>query len=166
MTYNITWWTDPANKQKISNLSSTSFTHLSLTNGTTYYYIVTAVQTITNGTTVTTTGTDSAQVSVVPEAITPAVPAGLSAATGNQQVSLSWGKDKSGTTVTYNIYWSTDTSVITDTSVVLAKWTKISSITTNSFVHSGLKAGTTYYYVVTAQRDGESGYSNRISATP
>jgi len=170
LTYTINWWTSTnSTPQTIiysppsSSASSPSYSQYFLANGTTYYYNVTAVQNVTtNGTTVQNPGgTTSATVSVVPEAIAPPVPSGLSAAAGNQQVSLSWSNNDTGYTVTYNLYYTT-------TPTVASSWAEITNIPSNSYVHTGLTTGTTYYYQVTAQINGvsESGKSNVIAVTP
>jgi len=154
LTYSVNWWMGGEAKgahQPISNLTSTSFTHQSLSNGTQYYYSVTAVQTGTSPSTY-----DSATLSVTPEAKAPAVPSGLSAAAQSQQVNLAWTKDNSGDAVSYNLYWSTDDST----------WSKISNISSNAYTQTGLQSGVTYFYKVSCQGAGESNYSNIVSATP
>jgi hypothetical protein len=176
LVYNVYWSNTPITALSGANkitVTGTSFTHPGLTNGSVYYYVVTAMVTgrDVNGKDIAATSFESAfdacgQVSVTPEAKFPGVPSGLAAATGNQQVALSWNRDKTGNTVSYNLYWTTDASVISDSFVVPSKWTKISSLTSNSYVHSGLTSGKTYYYMVTAVIDGESDYSARVSATP
>ena len=144
---------------KISTGTATSFTHQSLTNGATYNYLVAAVQTITVAGIVSTVETDSATVSVMPEAKTPAVPSGLSAATQNQLVALAWTKDSSSDTVTYNVYWSTDPTNLSN---------KVSNLTSNAYTQTGLLTGQTYYFRVSSQivGAGESAQSNLVSATP
>lgn len=176
LVYNVYWSNTPltslSGAGKVT-VTGTSYTHPGLINGAAYYYVVTASVTgmDASGKEIADTIFESAfdacsQVSVVPEARFPAVPSGLAAATGNQQVALSWNRDKTGNTVSYNLYWTTDASVISDSFVVPSKWTRISSLTSNSYVHSGLTSGRTYYYMVTSVIDGESGYSARVSATP
>jgi fibronectin type 3 domain-containing protein len=179
MTYTIYWSNSRINslsglnKITITGVDSSgnlrtgtlNYTHPGLTNGLTYYYVITASTTAMEGVDQPVAPTtvfesylnDCTQVSVVPEALYPAVPSGLAAATGNQQVSLSWNRDKTGATVSYNLYWTTSSS---------GTWSKISGLTSNSYVHSGLTTGTTYYYKVTAVIDGESDYSAVVSATP
>ena len=160
LSYTIYWWTDAnANKTAIKNvpLVSSGYTHQSLVNGTTYHYQVAAVYTISAAGAVVGTPTEtlSATVTVTPQAKTPAIPSGLSAAAQNQQVELAWTADNSGAAVTYNLYWSTDN----------ATWFKISGISSSSFTQTGLQSGVTYYYNVTAQGAGESAPSTTVTVT-
>jgi hypothetical protein len=158
-SYTLYWWT-AANPTKTAIKKVTSgYTQLSLVNGTTYDYYISAVYTVTDSGAVvgTPTETPSATVSVIPEAKAPATPAGLAAAAQAQQVQLSWKKDSSGDSVTYNLYWSSD---------LTKPWNKISNISSNAFSHTGLSAGLTYYYKVSAQGAAESASSNQVSATP
>ena len=69
----------------VSSPTGTSYTDTSVTNGTTYYYVVTAVS--ANG-----ESAKSNQASATPTATpsAPAAPTNLAATAGNQQVSLAW----------------------------------------------------------------------------
>ena len=61
----------------------------------------------------------------------------------------------------YNIYWFTTSGVTKTTG------TKIPDISTNTYTHTGLTYGTTYYYVVTSVNSyGESAESNEIASAP
>lgn len=174
-TYNMYYSTTPAvtatSGTKISGITATSYKHSTLAdktplkNGTTYYYVVTAVN--SNGESgasnqVSATPTASA---VAPVGAAPSAPVGLSAVPGNSQVSLLW--TASAGAASYNIYYSSVTGVTP------ANGTRISGIATTSYTHSTLadntplKNGTTYYYVVTAvNANGESGPSSQVSAAP
>jgi len=125
---------------------ASTYIQLGLTNGTTYYYIVTAV----SG---TVESTPSTQVSAIPSvAPPPAAPTEVTATPGNGQVTIAW------TTVTdvtyYNIYWSTTPGV------TVANGTKIAGVASPA-VQSGLINGVTYYYVVTAV-DGNGSQHHRL----
>jgi len=82
----------------------------------------------------------------------------FAAKSGNKELTLSW--DNAHGVVTYNIYWSLTPGV------TKATGTKISNVT-NPYTHTGLKNGTSYYYVVTAENTyGESPESVELKAIP
>jgi lysophospholipase L1-like esterase len=88
----------------------------------------------------------------------PAPPQSVLASSGNSQVALSWGKVTGATA--YRIYWSTTAGVSKETGSM------ISSVT-NTYAHTGLTNGATYYYVVAAvNQSGESAESKEVSAMP
>ncbi len=87
----------------------------------------------------------------------PAAPAGVTATGGAGQVTLSWN-GVSGA-MSYNVYWSLTSGVTTVTG------TKIAAVAA-PYLHTGLPAATTYYYIVTAvNMAGESPASAQASAT-
>jgi fibronectin type 3 domain-containing protein len=150
-SYNIYWSTTPgvttANGTKITDVTS-PYVHLGLTDGATYYYVVTAVN--KDG-----ESAPSPQVSAtlpLPE------PTGVTATPGNGQVTIAWTAVTDATS--YNIYWSTAPGV------TIASGTKIIGAA-SPYVQLGLSNGTAYYYIVTAvNKDGESGPSLQVSAIP
>jgi subtilisin family serine protease len=132
-----------------SGITSTTYTNSSLTNGTTYYYVVSAV---TNGV----VGPASAEVSAKPSA-TPPVPAGLTAAAGpaTGEISLAWTPSATATSyrVKRSLYSGGTYSTIT------------TAVTGGGYVNKGLLTGRQYYYVVSAiNGSGESAASNQASA--
>ena len=87
-------------------------------------------------------------------------PKNVSAAAGDQQVTISWDSVLGATS--YTIYWSTSTGVST-----AYYGGKIEDITETSYTFTNLINGTTYYYVVTAENTfWESGESSEVSAKP
>ena len=89
----------------------------------------------------------------------PDVPAGLTAAAGNGQVTLSW--PAVGTAAAYNVYYSTSPSVSRTAGI------KIANVVSTSCIVSGLTNDTTFYFVITSvNSSGESAESNPASATP
>jgi len=174
-SYNLYYSTSagvtPAGGTKIAGITTTSYTHSKLADntplkdGTTYYYVVTAVN--ANG-----ESGPSNQISATPsapatalEGSVPAAPTGLSAVPGNAADFLLWTASSGATS--YNLYYSTSTGVTP------ANGTKVAGITTTSYTHSKLadntplKNGTKYYYAVTAVNAvGESPASNEASAAP
>src|SRR5207245_2092366 len=131
------------------NVTPTSFTDSGLTNGTTYYYVVSALN--AGGESV-----NSAQVSTTPAA-PPGAPTNVTATAGNAQVTLSWTAVSGATG--YNVKRSTTSG---------GPYTTVGpNVTPASFTDSGLTNNTTYYYVVTAlNAGGESANSAQVSATP
>lgn len=127
-----------------------------LTNGTTYYFVVTAQNSLGQG-------VESAQVSATPFAseTVPAPPSNLTAVPGDQKVTLSWDNAAGAlSTSAYILYWRTAAGVTPANG---------QSIPTVSSPHTetGLTNGQTYYYVVTARNDrGESLPSSEISVVP
>ncbi|MGZ7443104.1 glycoside hydrolase family 6 protein [Paenibacillus sp. TH7-28] len=135
-----------------TGVTATSYTNTGLTNGTTYYYVVSAVNSAGES-------ANSAQVAATPLATisVPAAPTSLTATAGDGQVVLSW-KASSGAT-SYNVKRAT-TSGGPYTTVATA-------VTATSYTNTGLTNGTTYYYVVSAVNSaGESANSAQVAATP
>lgn len=133
----------------INSPTTNSYTNTGLTNGTTYYYVVSAKN--ASG-----SSTNSAQVSATPNLSIPAVPTGLTATAGNAQVALSWNASSGATA--YDVKRST---------VSGSGYATISSPTGTSYTNTGLTNGTTYYYVVAAKNSaGSSANSAQVSATP
>jgi len=126
-----------------------------LTNGTTYYYVVSAVNACTEG-------ANSAQASATPAVATiPPAPTGLTAQPGPTigTIALAWNASAGATS--YKVKRSLTSG---------GPYTTVATgLTSTSYVNSGLKgSGTTrYYYVVTAVNSvGESGNSNEASSVP
>ena len=85
-------------------------------------------------------------------------PSGITAESGNGVIKLSW--DHLSGVESYNIYFSTQPNIHFYTAQ------RISGITSPSFVHTGLKNGQTYYYLVSGvNADGENPDSEIVSAT-
>ncbi len=123
-----------------------------LTNGATYYFVVTAVS--ANGESV-----ESNQVIATPIQSAPAAPTGVLATSGNGQATVSWDAVSGATS--YNIYYSTSSAVSKATG------TKITNAVSPRAV-TGLTNTTTYWFVVTAvNAGGESADSApAVHATP
>ena len=127
-----------------------------LTNGTTYYYRITTVDTARNE------SGYSNEVSATPvDNVAPTTPTNLTAAPGNQQVTLKWNQNTENDFAKYYIYGGTSANPNTkvDSTTAIGDTTKIIT---------GLTNGTTYYYRITTvdTARNESGYSNEVSVVP
>jgi fibronectin type 3 domain-containing protein len=133
-----------------TGVTSTSFTNTGLTNGTTFFFVVSAVNSAGES-------GNSNQASATPQLSVPPAPTGLVATAGNAQVSLSWNASSGANS--YNVKRSTTSG---------GPYTTIATgVTSTSFTNTGLTNGTTFFFVVSAVNSaGESGNSNQASATP
>jgi fibronectin type 3 domain-containing protein len=126
-------------------------TDTGLTNGMTYYYVVSALN-------ATGESANSSQASATPIApvTPPAAPTGLQVTAGNAQVSLTWTSSAGATS--YHVKRSTTSG---------GPYAQVAAPATTSDVDTGLTNGTTYYYVVSAlNAAGESANSSQASGTP
>jgi fibronectin type 3 domain-containing protein len=131
--------------------TSTSFTDTGLTNGTKYFYVISAVNSVGES-------ANSTEVNATPAApvSAPAAPVGLVATVGNTQVVLTWTASSGATS--YHVKRAT---------VSGGPYTQIAAPTAATFTDTGLTNGTTYFYVVSAVNSaGESANSGQTSATP
>lgn len=134
----------------IRSVTGSSFTDTTVANGTTYYYVVSAV----NG------GGESANsdyVSATPKAPPLPAPTGLAATSGPRagQITLSWNKTPGA--ISYRVKRS---------SVLGGPYTLIKSVPKPTYTDGKLRSKAAYYYVVTAVNgSGESAPSAEKSAT-
>ncbi|MGB7846533.1 MAG: glycoside hydrolase family 44 protein [Candidatus Acidiferrum sp.] len=132
--------------------TATTYTDTGLTNGTKYFYVVSALNT-------TGESANSAEANAIPTAPAtplPPTPTNLQATAGNTQVSLTWSASTGATS--YNVKRRNTNG---------GPYTQIATPSTNSYADTGLTNGTTYYYVVSAVNSaGESANSAEANATP
>jgi len=153
-SHNIYWSTSSGvtrmNGTKIDN-SVSPYTHANLTNGLTYYYVVTSLNDYGES-------IESQEVSATPDqGNVPSPPTGVTAVAGDRQATISW--DNVDNATTYNIYWSTSADVSSTSG------TKIADVT-SPYTHMALQQGSAYYYVITAVNGwGESADSDNASVT-
>ena len=149
--------TTPVNSAPLS-ASATSYTVRGLSDGTTYYFTVKAINAA---------GPSSAsnEVSATP-ATTPGAPGELSVTPGNGQVRLTWAAPSSdgGSTITgYDVY---EGATPGGESLTPINATPLAA-TATSYTVSGLHDGTPYFFTVKAiNAVGASAASNEVSATP
>jgi hypothetical protein len=135
---------------QLANPTTTAYTDSTATNGTTYYYVVSAVN--AGG-----ESANSAQASATPVAAkVPAAPTNLAATPGAAQVSLTWSASDGATS--YNVKRATTSG---------GPYTPIATPTATSYNDNSVTNGVRYFYVVSAvNAGGESPNSNEASAIP
>jgi fibronectin type 3 domain-containing protein len=136
---------------KISSPSSAHFTDTGLANGTTYFYVVSALNSAGES-------ANSPEASAKPTAPAhaPAAPTGLTATGGNAQVSLAWAASTGATN--YHVKRSTASG---------GPYIQVAAPAGTNFTDTSLANGTIYFYVVSAlNSSGESPNSGQASAMP
>ena len=145
-SYNVKRSTSTNTETTIASPTTNSFDDTTAVNGTTYFYVVSAVG--TGGESV-----NSSEVSATP-AVPAAGPTGLTLSVGDAKVYLVW--NPVGGATSYNVKRGTSTGTYTTTT----------SAPSASFTDSTVSNGTTYYYVVTAIIGAESANSSEVTGTP
>ena len=139
-----------------TSVTGTAFTDTGLTDGTTYYYTVTALNAVGMS-------APSGEASAMPQATAPSAPLAVVAGAGNASVNVSWSVPASngGSPVTgYDVYRGTSPGAESGTPVA-------TNVAGTTFTDTGLLNGTTYYYKVAAVNAvGVSPQSGEASATP
>ncbi len=150
-SYHVKRSTASGAETQIAAPAGTSYTDTSVTNGTKYFYVVSAVN-------ATGESANSNEVSATPTAPAqaPPTPTNLAATGANAQVALTWSASTGATS--YNVKRSTTNG---------SGYATVSSPASTSYTDTGVTNGTTYYYVVSAVNGtGESANSSQVSATP
>ncbi len=156
--YRIYWSTVPGVRIEtgtmVPNVTS-PYAHTGLTNGVTYYYVVTAVNQYGES-------AESKEVSATPSiAAPPLPPVSVATQVSNRTVNIAWTASESAEAATsYNIYWSISAGV------TKANGIKIPGVN-SPYVHTNLINDTTYYYIVAGVNIyGEGNASQEVSAKP
>lgn len=148
------YWATTSGVNRLSGAAipgvSRPYVHGSLLDGTTYYYVVTAVSSVGGGS----EGAESTEVFATPLS----VPTGGTAVPDDFQVTITWNTVPSATS--YSIYWANAPGVTKVTG------TQIPGLA-SPYVHTSLTNGLAYYYVVTGvNATGESDESPEMLAMP
>ena len=134
-----------------TGITIASYTDTTVSNGTTYYYKVAAVN--SGG-----TSGLSTEASATPLGNVPPVPVELTATAGNAEVMLHWSASSGATS--YNLYRGTMPGGEGATPIA-------AGVRTTNYVNTGLANGTTYFYKVAAvNAEGISALSAEASAKP
>lgn len=139
-----------------SGVLASEFVDYSVSNGTEYFYVVTAVDVSPDE------SGYSDEAWATPQDMPPAAPANLIATAGDGSVRLDWDANTEFDLADYNVYRSTTPGAgPPDTPVA-------SGVTAITYVDGTVTNGTTYYYVLTAvdTARNESASSAEASATP
>ncbi|MCH8950745.1 MAG: T9SS type A sorting domain-containing protein [Proteobacteria bacterium] len=139
-----------------SSLQDTTILMAGLTNDTTYYYRITAIDQSGNE------SPYSTEMSATPADMTsPPIPLGLVAVADNQSINLSWRPVEADDFAMYVVYGGETTipTVAIDTA---------HNISDSTLVFTSLTNGTTYFYRLTSvdSSGNESDYSDEVSAAP
>jgi fibronectin type 3 domain-containing protein len=134
--------------------TTTTYSDASLTNGTAYYYVVSALDSA--GESANSTQVSATPVAPSPPTAIPATPTNLAATPGNASVALSWSASSGATS--YHVKRATASA---------GPYTQIAAPTSTTYSDSSLTNGKAYYYVVSAlDSAGESANSASVTATP
>lgn len=154
--YNLYWSTRPGvgiNGRRIP-VNQPSFPHKELTSGTTYYYVVTAV----NG------GGESLPSAEVSARLPIAPPANIGATPSNNSALIQWGQVTGATT--YNIYIAPNATLTADNYAQLGGY-KFENVKSPFTVPQTLTNGQDYFVLIEARNElGERTFSPLTSVTP
>jgi hypothetical protein len=139
---------------KVATVTTSAWSDTSVSNGTTYHYKVSAVDSYGYA------SDPAGPVSATPADTTPpAAPAGLSATAADRAVVLDWTNNAEADLAGYRVFRSTSSG---------SGFSLVASPAASAFTDSGLSNGTTYFYTVAAvdASGNTSLLSSPMSATP
>jgi fibronectin type 3 domain-containing protein len=143
----------------ITQTSDNSYRDTGIDDGTTYYYVVTAIDEVPNE---GTPSDEKSGVSFDVEAPPQVVGVIISVVPEGNKLNIQWNASTAGDLALYNVYRDTTSGFIPEVTYLIA------SPATNYYNDSGLQDGETYYYKITAQDEvpNEGTPSAEASATP
>ncbi|WP_238694240.1 fibronectin type III domain-containing protein [Nocardioides daphniae] len=154
--YRATWSDGPWTKLTGSTISARSYDATNLTNGSTYFFAVTSVDTTGNESAKSTAA--SATPAAADDTRPPPVPRDLDTTPGDTSVHLAWAAVSAADLEGYNVYRATSSG---------GPWTKLtgSPISANSYEATELTNGTTYHFAVTSVDNAGNESAKSASAT-
>ena len=150
--YKVAYSTDNVNWSVLKTMTGTSLTHSSATAGTTYYYKVMAVSSVSAAN----SAYSSVKSLVVPNVQPLSAPTLTVSTNSSGKPKLSWNAVSGAKQ--YKVAYSTDN----------VNWSVLKTMTGTSLTHSSAQAGTTYYYkvmAVSSNTAANSAYSSVGSLT-
>jgi len=137
---------------QIATPTAAAYTDTTVSNGTTYFYVVAAVNAV--GPSALSTPVSATPKSSSTPPVVPPAPTALQATAGTAEVALTW----SGQGTSYRVERATQSG---------GPYTQIAVPTTTAYTDTTVTNGTTYFYVVAAVNSaGTSALSTQASATP
>ncbi|QOX63706.1 S8 family serine peptidase [Anoxybacterium hadale] len=132
---------------KLATVTTNSYINTGLTSGSSYWYKISATNAM---------GTSAQSGAVSVKLAIPGIPAGVTASvTGSTQCTLKWSAVAGA--VSYDVYRATSAA---------GTYTKLTTVTANSYANSGLTVGATYWYKVSAVNAlGSSAQSSPVSVS-
>ncbi len=148
--YKVLRGTASGGETLLATISSSTYSDTAVSNGVTYYYEVTAVN--SSG-----ASGPSNEASATPESTPPPAPV-LTATASNGQITLSWSASAGATA--YNVYQGSASGGESTTPIA-------TGVTLTSYTVTGLTNGTTYYFEVAGVNTiGTGTFSNEASVSP
>lgn len=143
---------------RIAVVPDSAYTAVGLTNGTEYFFVVTAVDTSLNESAESNEDSDT-PTGAAADVTAPAVPTGLGAVAGAGQVALNWADNAEGDFSHYKVYRATASG---------GPYNLISSPSASLYTDTAITGGTQYWYKVSALdvTGNESAQTSSVTGTP
>ncbi|MCT4597260.1 MAG: hypothetical protein N4A50_05205 [Vallitalea sp.] len=132
------------------NITGTTYTDTNLTNGISYYYVISAVNSKGES-------NNSPEVIALPDITKPNSPTGINVSTSDKRITITWNKADNA-----------DSYIVKKSTTAGGPYSVVANdLTKTMYTESGLTNGTSYYYIIIAKnKKGESKPSSEIEAIP